>query len=128
MCRSRPQLTVANHLCCFTSLAPEFEPRRLCSSLMSSFLIADLHMLVTGVESGYMTSFLSTLANVAFRLGPLNGVVANCRQRVRSGQTPDEATHNHLVHQNTQGPPIDSDGVSASLDHLRRNVLLRPDE
>jgi len=33
--------------------------------------------LVTGVESGNMTSFFSTFANVAFRLGPLNGVVAN---------------------------------------------------
>lgn len=107
MCRSNPQLTVANHLWALTSLAPELDPRRLCSSLMSNFRMADLHRLngdvsrpsskgwilaipsikhdetrptylVTGVASVNKTSFLRTLANVAFRLGPLKGVVANC--------------------------------------------------
>ncbi len=67
MCRSNPQLTLANHLSCLTSLAPELEPSRLCSSLIRSFLIAALHRLtrvsvepdvqsrshlVTGVVSG----------------------------------------------------------------------------
>jgi len=80
MWRSRPQLTLWNHLCCFTSLAPELDPSRLCSSLMSSFLIADLHRLVVGVLSENSTSFLRTFANVAFRFGPLNGVVANWAQ------------------------------------------------
>ena len=93
MCLSNPQLTLANHLCCLTSLAPELDPTRLCSSLMSNLRIADLHRLngisvqeeahyelthlVTGLVSGNVTSFFSTFANVAFRLGPLNGVVAN---------------------------------------------------
>jgi len=45
MCRSNPQLTLANHLSCLTSLAPELEPSRLCSSLIRSFLIAALHRL-----------------------------------------------------------------------------------
>jgi hypothetical protein len=100
MCLNRPQLTVANHLCCLTSLAPEFEPNRLCSSLIRSLRIADLHMLprstatrrstprvthlVTGVDSGKSTSFFSTFANVALRLGPLNGVVANWRRQRRA--------------------------------------------
>jgi hypothetical protein len=64
---------------------------------MSSFRIADLHMLrrstamrrsqprathlVTGVDSGNSTSFFNTFANVALRLGPLNGVVANWRRQ-----------------------------------------------
>ena len=34
-----------NHLCCLTSLAPEPDPKRLCSSLMRSFRIADLQKL-----------------------------------------------------------------------------------
>ena len=66
-----------NHLCCLTSLAPDCEPNRLCSSLTSSFLMADLHKLVTGVRSGKVTSVLSTLAKVALRSVPLKGVVAN---------------------------------------------------
>lgn len=84
-----------NHLCCLTSLAPELDPSRRCSSLINSLRMADLQKLtgelgpqmsptkklvahlVTGAESGKVTSFLSTLAKVAFRFGPLNGVVAN---------------------------------------------------
>ena len=45
MCRSKPQLTLANHLTCLTSLAPEPDPSRLCSSFIKSFRIADLHKL-----------------------------------------------------------------------------------
>lgn len=35
----------ANHLCNLTSEAPEADPRRLCSSLISSFLMRDLQCL-----------------------------------------------------------------------------------
>ena len=50
MCRNNPQLTDANHLCAFTSLAPEFDPSRLCSSLINNFLIADLHRLIISTD------------------------------------------------------------------------------
>lgn len=72
-----PQLIVANHLCCLTSLAPLVEPIRLFSSLISNLRMQDLQFDETGVDSGNRTSFFITLANVALRLGPLNGVVAN---------------------------------------------------
>ncbi len=45
MFRNNPQLMVENHLCCFTSEAPDEDPNLLCSSLVNSFRIADLHKL-----------------------------------------------------------------------------------
>lgn len=126
MCLNNPQLTVANHLCCFTSLAPELDPSRLCSSLIKSFRIADLHRLVTGTLSGNATSFFNTLANVAFLLGPLKGVVANYESAPVS-LTPTH-THNHLVNQNAQSPPVHSRSVSTTLDDLWSDVLLGTDK
>jgi hypothetical protein len=132
MFRSSPQDMLANHLCCLTSLAPELDPNRLCSSLINSFLMADLHKLETGIFSGKCTSTLSTLANVALRLGPLKGVVANYITRYVNPRCPtcdtDETTHNHLVHQDTQSPPVDSARVTIALNDLWGDVLLGADE
>lgn len=127
ICLNNPQLTLANHLWFFTSLAPEFDPIRLCSSLINNFRIDDLHRLVTGVLSGYVTSFFSTLAKVAFLFGPLNGVVANLHSaRFMLEQT--KSTYNHLVYQNTQGPPIHGGSVATALNHLWRDILLCPNK
>lgn len=141
MCRNNPQLTLANHLCCLTSLAPELEPTRLCSSLMSNLRIADLHRLdaisirkpprdtvthlVTGLDSGKVTSFFRTFANVAFRLGPLKGVVANYTSSA-SRRNAMGATYNHLVDEDTKRPPVDSGSMSAALDHLWRDIFYDP--
>ena len=34
----------------------------------------------------------------------------------------------HLINQYTQGPPIHGTRMATSLDHLRGNILFRPDE
>lgn len=97
MCRSRPHEMFVNHLVCLTSDAPAFDPNRLCSSLISSFLMSDLQLFETCLSSGNATSVFSTFENVALRFGPLNGVVANCGQLgVRIS-----ATHDHLVDQDS---------------------------
>lgn len=52
---------------------------------------------------------------------------------VRKGRIPVLALERggsvqHLVDENAQSPPVDSAGVAASLDHLRRDVLLSADK
>lgn len=37
-------------------------------------------------------------------------------------------THNHLVHQNAEGPPVNSGSVTTSLDDLWSDILLGPDK
>jgi len=73
-CRSRPQLMLENHLCCLTSLAPDWLPSRLCSSLHRSFLMRLLHRVVVAGWSGKPGSLRSTFEKVACRLEPLKGV------------------------------------------------------
>lgn len=51
MCRSNPQLILLNHLCCLTSLAPELDPSRRCSSLINSLRMADLQKLTGELEA-----------------------------------------------------------------------------
>jgi hypothetical protein len=51
MCRSKPQLTFANHLCCFTSLAPLLLPSRVRSSLSSSRVMQSLPALISSIRN-----------------------------------------------------------------------------
>jgi hypothetical protein len=37
-------------------------------------------------------------------------------------------TYNHLVHQNTESPPIDRRGVATPFDDFWRDILFRPDK
>lgn len=107
MFRSRPQFTLANHLCCFTWLAPLPLPSRRDSLLSSSLFMTSLPALPTNNKplashvsyqkhkvsenthdvilgcSGKLTGSSSTFWNVLLRDDPLNGVVANCKS-VRS--------------------------------------------
>lgn len=78
--------------------------------------------LVTGTESGKVTSCLSTLANVAFLSAPLKGVVANWGASAKD-MTGEMAAHDHLIDQNSQSPPIDSHSMTVAFDDLGRNVF-----
>jgi hypothetical protein len=143
MCRSKPQLTVANHLCCLTSLAPEPDPSRLCSSLIRSLRMADLHMLGDSQPiSQYHKGSIADPPRHGRRLGECNIVLENVGKRRVAVRTlewrrrelmqPSDtcsrlkdagSTYDHLVHQDTKRPPVDRRGMSAPLDHLGRNIL-----
>lgn len=62
--RSNPHEMGANHLCVFTSDAPDWDPMRLISSLMRSLRINDFPKEEMGMPSGKDTSFRRTLENV----------------------------------------------------------------
>lgn len=73
-CLNSAKLMLPNQRCCFTSEAPDPEPKRLCSSLHKSFLITLLQLVVVAGWSGKATSLRRTLEKVACRLDPLKGV------------------------------------------------------
>jgi hypothetical protein len=39
-----------------------------------------------------------------------------------------DVSHNHLVDQDTESPPIDRRGMATAFNHFWRNVLFRPDK
>lgn len=146
--RRRPQLILANHLCCFTSEAPLLLPRRVVSRLSRSRRMMSLHDLCdpkiggsrasseTTTEWAEMKHLRRYLGSVPEADGevhdimecivPLCALERRCRvlgnrKKARSCQKTEmdsgggagrgpphkvKNTHNHLVNQNTECPPV----------------------
>lgn len=95
--------------------------------------MADLQWLETAGVSGKPTSCLRTLAKVPLRLGPLKGVVANWMKEQEEERTGHpmlggmwpggKVTHDHLVDEDPERPPVDRGRVTCALDHLGRDIL-----
>ena len=73
------------------------------------------------------------LSKVSLRFSPLKGVVAYCRVgqhmvSIHSGTFSPRWTYDHLVNQDSEGPPIHGGRVPRRLYHLRRYVLCAMDD
>ena len=139
VCRSRPQCTLPNHRCCFTSLAPVPLPSRCRSLFSSSREMISLHALRTSAPPPHRARHSprhpralrepdALPHHVAERLVACRALERRRRElraRQRRPRTPHRA-HNHLVHQYPQRPPVHRRRVSVVLDHLGRDVFCTP--